>query len=248
MSEINLPTELIKASNKSPKNLILIAKPKVGKTTLLSKLDNCLILDLEDGSDYVDALKIKAKNIKDIKAIGDKIKESNNPYDIIAIDSITALEDMCIPYAEDLYAKSPGGKNWYTEGKGKYGNILNLPNGSGYGWLREAFTKVIDYIKTWAPKVILVGHIKDVLLDKNGSEISSIEIDLTGKLKRICTSQSDAIGYLYRKGNKNMISFKTSDSVACGARPEHLRNQEFTISEYNDNGEYQTYWDQVYID
>jgi len=248
MSEIKLPTEIVKAVHKSPKNLILIAKPKVGKTTLLSKLENCLILDLEDGSDYVDAMKVKARSIKDIKAIGDQIKASGYPYDIIAVDTITALEDMCIPYAEDLYAKSPGGKNWFTENKAKYGNILNLPNGSGYAWLREAFTKLTDYIKTWAPKVILVGHIKDILLDKNGSEINSIEIDLTGKLKRICTSQSDAIGYLYRKGTKNVISFKTSDSVACGARPEHLRNQEFVISEYNDQDEYVTHWDQVYID
>lgn len=172
MNEITLPTKIVKASNKSPKNLILIAKPKVGKTTLLSELKNCLILDLEEGSDYVDALKIKAANIREIKAIGDKIKEANYPYDIIAVDTITALEDMCIPYAEDLYAKSPGGKNWFSEGKGKYGTILNLPNGSGYAWLREAFTKVIDYIKTWAPKIILVGHIKDILLDKNGSEIN----------------------------------------------------------------------------
>jgi hypothetical protein len=248
MSEIILPTQIVKASTKSPKNLILIAKPKVGKTSLLSKLDNCLLLDLEGGSDYVDALKIKASSVKEIKEIGVKIKEAGKPYEYIAVDTITALEDMCIPYAEELYSKSPGGKNWFTDGKIKYGSIINLPNGSGYNWLREAFFKVIEYIKTWAPKVILVGHIKDVLLEKEGSEINSVELDLTGKLKRISTSQSDAIGYLYRKGNKNMISFKTSDTVACGARPEHLCNQEFVISEINENGEYITHWDKVYID
>ena len=42
------------------------------------------------------------------------------------------------------------------------------------------------------------------LLEKAGADFTSGQIlDLTGKMKRIVTSQSDAIGYLYRKGNKN---------------------------------------------
>lgn len=248
MSEIVLPTKKVSAETKSPKNLIIFSKPKVGKTTLLSELDNCLILDLEDGTDYVDAMKIKAKSVEDIRAIGKAIKEAGYPYKYVAVDTITALEEMCIPFAEDLYSKSSMGKNWFTDGKPKYGNILNMPNGAGYPWLREAFTKVVDYIKTWAPRVILVGHVKDVLLDKNGSEVNALDLDLTGKLKRITSSQSDAIGYLYRKGNKNFLSFKTSDEISCGARPEHLRNQEIVLSELNEDNTITINWNNIYID
>ena len=129
--EINLPTSKVPAAHKSPKNLIIFSKPKVGKTSILSQLDNCLILDLENGSDYVDAIKIKANSITEIKEIGKAIKEAGNPYNIIAVDTITALEEMCIPYAEELYTRSPMGKNWPTDGKPKYGSILNLPNGAG---------------------------------------------------------------------------------------------------------------------
>lgn len=39
---IVLPTEKIKALTQNPKNLILFGLPKVGKTTLLSTLPNCL--------------------------------------------------------------------------------------------------------------------------------------------------------------------------------------------------------------
>ena len=60
MGEIKLPTQKIKATQQSPKNLIIFAKPKVGKTSLLAELENCLILDLEEGSDYVNAMKLKA--------------------------------------------------------------------------------------------------------------------------------------------------------------------------------------------
>ena len=248
MSEIILPMTKVSAETKSPKNLIIFSKPKVGKTTLLSQLENCLILDVEDGSDYVDAIKLKARSIDDIRAIGKAIKEAGNPYKYVAVDTITALEEMCIPYAEELYSKSSMGKNWFTEGKPKYGTILNMPNGAGYPWLREAFTKVVDYIKSWAPRIILVGHVKDVVLDKSGSEFTALDLDLTGKLKRITSSQSDAIGYLFRKGTKNIISFKTTDEISCGARPDHLRNKEVLLSEVDSDDKLITYWENIFID
>lgn len=250
MPEIILPKKKSAALHKSPKNLILFSKPKVGKTSLLSQLDDCLIIDLERGSDYVDAVKIQATSVEDIKAIGEQIKKEGHPYKYIALDTITALEEMCIPYAEVIYSKTSMGQNWFKEGSGGkaiYGNILNMPNGAGYAYLREAFTKVVEYVKTLAPRIILVGHIKDTLLEKGGTEFNSLDLDLTGKLKRITTSQSDAVGYLYRKGNKNILSFKTTDEVSCGARPEHLRNQEIVISELVD-GKIITSWDKVFID
>lgn len=257
MSEVTLPKKKSAAVHKSPKNLIIFSKPKVGKTSLLAELDDCLILDLEKGSDYVDAMKIQVSSVEEIKAIGEQIKKEDYPYKYIAIDTITALEEMCVPYAEKIYSKTSIGKNWFKvnadgslasdSGKAIYGNILQMPNGAGYPYLRDAFTRVIEYVKTLAPRIILIGHIKDVLLEKAGGDFNALDLDLTGKLKRITTSQSDAIGYLYRKGSKNILSFKTTDEVSCGARPEHLRNQEITVSELKD-GKMTTHWDKIYID
>ena len=246
--EIKLPTGKVPAQALSPRNLIIFSKPKTGKTTLLSQLDNCLILDLEQGSMYLEAMKVEANSIADIKAVGKAIKEAGNPYDYVAVDTITALEEMCIPYAEELYMKTPMGKGWLTDGKLKYGTVIGLPNGAGYQYLREDFTKVVAYIQTWAPRVILVGHVKDTVLEKNGSDFNSLDLDLTGKLKRITASNSDSIGYLYRKGKKNILSFKTSDEIACGARPKHLSNQEIVLSEMDENGEVVTHWNKIYID
>ena len=240
--EIKLPTGKVPAEALSPRNLIIFSKPKTGKTTLLSQLDNCLILDLEKGSKYLEAMKVEANSIADIKAVGKAIKEAGHPYAYVAVDTITALEEMCIPYAEELYMKTPMGKNWPTDGKVKYGTIIGLPNGAGYQYLREAFTKVVAYIQTWA------GHVKDTILEKNGSEFSALDLDLTGKLKRITASNSDSIGYLYRKGKQNILSFKTSDDIACGARPRHLSNQEIVLSEVDKNGEVTTHWNKIYID
>ena len=106
----------------------------------------------------------------------------------------------------------------------------------------------MEYVKTFADHVILVGHIKDTLLEKNGVEFNALELDLTGKLKRISTSKSDAIGYLYRKGDKCIMSFKTSDEVGCGARPEHLRNQEIVVSEVGEDGKIKVDWTKIFVD
>ncbi len=252
-----LPLQPVKAKFKSPKNLIIFSKPKTGKTEAISKLEDLLLLDFEGGSDYVDAQKIKVTSINHLFQIAKAVKEADFPYKYVAVDTVTALEAMCIGYAEKLYASRPMGKTWLKKdakgnlakdsGKKQYGNILNLPNGSGYGYLREAVTSVIKIIEKMAPRIIILGHIKSILLEKKGTEFTSSDLDLTGKIKSILTSQSDAIGYLHRKGNKNILSFKTSDTVACGARPAHLSNAEITLSEKTDEGLI-TNWDQIYID
>lgn len=258
MSEIVLPKQKIKASTQSPGNLIIFSSPKVGKTELTAGLENNLILDMEEGSDFVDAIKIKIESVEDIKAVGTAIKKDGYPYDYVTVDTVTALETICLPYAEILYARTPMGKNWFKKkdgkldpasGKAQYGQITSLPNGAGYTYLRQAFTNIVEHIKTFAPRVILLGHVKDTQLEKDGAEVQSSDLDLTGKIKRIACSQSDAIGYLYRhkNGKQNILSFKTAGDVSCGARPAHLRNKEIVISEMTDKGLI-THWNEVYID
>lgn len=276
MSGITLPMSPIISELESPKRLIIFSKPKVGKSTALAQLEKCLILDFEEGTDYLDALKMKIiginaspqekeedrehryKNNKYyLTEVGKAIRDAGFPYEYIAIDTTTAMEDMCIGYAEMLYSKVPMGKYWFvprpnqdgTPGesdKSKYGNILNLPDGAGYKWLRDAVEKVINFVEPLAPNMILSAHIKDVQLEKNDTIFSSADIDHTGKIKRIIAFKADAIGYVYRRGKKTMISFKTSDEIACGARPKHLKNAEFTLAEEID-GEIKTYWNQIYI-
>jgi hypothetical protein len=128
-----LPTKKIPAEEVNPKNLIIFSKPKTGKTSLVAELPNCLILDLEKGSNYVDALKIKVESFDHLKEIGKEILKQGKPYDYIAIDTITALEEMATGYAEILYSQTPIGKKWFLPGGGKekYKVITFLPDGAG---------------------------------------------------------------------------------------------------------------------
>ena len=115
---MELPKKKVKASRKSPKNMIIYGVPKIGKTTVLSQLDDCLIIDLEDGSDMVDALKVKANSLSDLQAIGAAIMKEGRPYKYIAIDTISKLEDWCEGYAKQIYMKTPMGKSFEKNNPG----------------------------------------------------------------------------------------------------------------------------------
>jgi hypothetical protein len=237
---IVLPTKKIKADRVNPKRLIIYSKPKTGKTSAFAGLENNLLLDLENGADYVDALKVKINSLQELLDAGKAIKEAGKPYTYVTIDTVTALEDMVMPLAIKLYKQTSMGKNYDGD------NVLSLPNGAGYLYLRQAFFQVLDFIDTLAPHIILSGHIKDKQVDDKGEMVMAANIDLTGKIKSLICANADAIGYMFRKGNQTILSFKTTEEVTCGARPEHLRNEEIVISEMNDKGELIIHWDKVY--
>lgn len=236
---ITLPTAPIPAETQDPKRLILFSKPKRGKTTALAALPNCLIVDTENGSRYINALKVSVSTIQDINELTKQLKAANCPYDFIALDTITMLEDVCKPLALKLYQATPAGANFT-------GDILTAPNGSGYGHLRTAVEMVIDKIESCTKNIILVCHCKDAAIDK--SELTIKTIDLVGKLGRILAAKADAIGLLDRDEDSNtIISFDTSDKFTeCGARPAHLRNQVVKLGEMQEDGTLEFHWERIF--
>ena len=238
---IILPTKKVKVERTNPKRLIIYSKPKTGKTTAFAGLADNLIMDLENGSDYVEALKINVNSLQELLETGKAIKEAGCPYKYVTIDTVTALEEMVAPLAIKLYKQTSMGKNYDGD------NVLTLPNGAGYLYIRQAFFQVLDFIDTLAPHIILSGHIKDKAVDDKGEMVLAANIDLTGKIKSLICANADAIGYMFRKGNKTIVSFKTNEEVTCGARPEHLRNAEIVVSEMNEKGELKFHWDKIYV-
>ena len=104
---ITLPTSRIPAESQDPKYLILFGLPKVGKTTILATLENNLILDFENGSTYIEALKVKINTLKELGEVCKAIKEAGKPYKFITIDTVTAVEELAKPMAIRMYQNSP---------------------------------------------------------------------------------------------------------------------------------------------
>ena len=230
-----LPKKKVKASRKSPKNMIIYGAPKIGKTTVLAQLDDCLIIDLEDGSDMLDALKIKAHSLQDLAKIGKAIMLDGRPYKYVAIDTVSKLEEWCEDEAKKIYMKTPMGKNFEEKNPGM--SILSLPNGGGYLYLRMAYKKWIDRLGMLADHVILVGHLKDKMLEKKGKEVAVKDLDLTGKIKQITCANSDAVGYIYRENDETMISFDSLGDITAGSRCDHLKGKTMPLD-----------WSKIFID
>ena len=243
---IVLPTQRIQAVSENPKYLILYGLPKAGKTSAVAQLDNNLIIDLEGGSTFVDAMSIQCRTINDLGEAAQAIRAKNqevghNFYKHITIDNATRLEDICLSFAATLYRKTELGKNW------KGDDVTTLPRGAGYKYLRDAVKKVIDMFKELCDEFILIGHVKDSITEKDGEEVTAKEIDLVGKLGKIVCGMADAVGYVYRKGNETHISFKGGmDDTIMEARAKHIAGKDIIIAVGDEDGNLTTYWDRIY--
>lgn len=243
---IVLPKEKVKAKVENPRFLIIFGKPKAGKTTLASKLDNNLIIDLEGGSEFLEALAVQARSVKDLGDIANAIREEikstgKKPYKYITLDNASRLEEICLSYAATLYRQTPMGKNYSGN------DVRTLPNGSGYMYLQQAVRKVIDMFRDLCDNFILIGHLKDKMINKEGEELSEMSLDLVGKLANIVCGEADAVGYVYRKKNETHISFEGGDNSVREARAPHLRGKNIVIAESDENNNIKVYWDKIYL-
>lgn len=252
---IELPLKKIGPERINPKRIILFGNPKTGKTTALAELPNCLIIDVEDGSNYVDALKFNvlgvAKEQKKLpvvilKSLIKKIKGANdakggNVYQFIAIDTVSALESVAIPLANKLYKDTPQGKNW------KGDDVTELPNGAGYRYSRMAMQMILNELDEICDTLIIIGHVKDKLVSKAGEEMNERGLDLTGKLGSIVASKADAIGYIYREDNKAIVNFQAEDSLVCGGRCKHLINKKVTLIESDEDNNIAVDWSEIFV-
>jgi hypothetical protein len=243
---IVLPKEKVKAKVENPRFLIIFGKPKAGKTTLASKLYNNLIVDLEGGSEFLEALAVQARSVKDLGDIANAIREEikstgKKPYKYITLDNASRLEEICLSYAATLYRQTPMGKNYSGN------DVRTLPNGSGYMYLQQAVRKVIDMFRDLCDNFILIGHLKDKMINKEGEELSEMSLDLVGKLANIICGEADAVGYVYRKKNETHISFEGGDNSVREARAPHLRGKNIVIAESDENNNIKVYWDKIYL-
>lgn len=139
------------------------------------------------------------------------------------------------------------GKNWTGTGK----DILKLPQGSGYMHLRNAIQEIISWFEGQEYNLILVCHVKEKNIGDSGTDLVIRTIDLQGKMGNILAAKSDAICFLYRDEEQNLIAnFGDMTSATSGARPEHLNGKSIILAERKpkeDGGHtIVTHWDQIF--
>lgn len=243
--KITLPTGKIAPTMIDPALLIIYGLPKVGKTDLLSHLENSLLVDLEKGTKYLNALKVEVNSTEELKDVIQQVHTAGKPYDFAIIDTVSKLEDMMLPIALAMYRATPMGSTFEGD------DILSLPNGGGYHYLRLAFTEWLRKIKFLADRIILVAHVKEAVIDKQGKDVTVTDLQLTGKIKFTTAADADGIGYVHRnlKGDL-LMSFQGTSELVCGSRVTHLKNKLIKMAEYDEenNTLINVNWKAIYPD
>ena len=205
-----------KVISDNPKVLLLYGAPKVGKTTALSQLKDCLIIDTEQGANMIAGYIEEANNREELINILQEAKEGHE-YQYVAIDTIDKVAD----WADKSVCKDEG-----------VTAIADLSFGKGFALSREKVLNTVKVLKDIFPHVILIGHRKwaQAVLESKAM-VQPESLDLTGKLKNMLMADCDAIGYVYRneETDKLMVSFKANEALEAGSRSPHLRGKEIEL-------------------
>ena len=206
-----------KVISNNPKVMLLYGAPKVGKTTALSQLKDCLIIDTEQGANMVGGYIEEANNREELIKILQEAKDGHE-YQYVAIDTIDKVAD----WADKSVCKDEG-----------VTAIADLAFGKGFALSREKVLNTVKVLKEIFPFVILIGHRKWAQAVLESKAIVQPEsLDLTGKLKNMLMADCDAIGYVYRDDEKDklMVSFKANEALEAGSRSPHLRGKEMELN------------------
>ena len=204
-----LKKEKRKAVSINPGILLLYGAPKVGKTTMLSKLDDCLVIDTEQGGNMLNGY-FETIDTKD-ELLQFYASATEGPeYKYFALDTIDRLvnwieKDVCREYDIE--------------------SINDLPFGKGFGLVRERVMNNIKKLRSLCDHLIIIGHRKTASPIDNSTAIEPESLDLSGKLKNMVMAHADAIGYMFREEDKLMVSFESGKALEAGSRCDHLRGK-----------------------
>jgi hypothetical protein len=205
-----------KAVSKNPKTMLLYGAPKVGKTTALSQLKDCLIIDTEGGANMIEGYIESVNNRDELIELLKQAQDGHN-YDYVAIDTIDKIAtwaEVAVCAEENVSA------------------VQDLAFGKGFAMVREKVLNTVKILKEIFPHVIIVGHRKWARAVVDSKAIVEPEsLDLTGKLKNMLMADCDAIGYVYRDEEKDnlMVTFKSNDALEAGSRSPHLRGKDIEL-------------------
>ena len=210
-----------KPLTKNPRVLLLYGAPKVGKTTVLSKLADCLVIDTEQGSHMLEGYFHGVNSKEDLLQFYKDASEKHT-YKYFALDTIDKIVEWTVKDVKRECCVD---------------DIADLPYGKGFGMVRDRTMNNIKKLLTLCPNVIIVGHRKTATAVDNSTAVEPESLDLSGKLKNQLMALCDAVGYMFRDDEDNLtVSFKSAKAIEAGSRCDHLRGEIFEFD-----------WNKIYI-
>lgn len=244
----------------TPSHLLLYGPPKTGKNSAVALLPDHLVLNLDNGVEYVETCATPYISTIDLflEAI-DAIEEMSPKPKFLVVDTVDKLQELAfhlgIKRYNDRFANTEKskGNTIYTKD-----DLMNLPQGGGWGFLRRGFDDLMNWIFELQIPTIWLSHVRYRYIDDATAEKAEKrmlgnrprELALMGLIcDKICADMC-LIGYLFRDQNKLMMDTTPGDSNGIGTRLRHLDSRQFCLSVKAKDGTIQDGggWEEIFGD
>jgi len=200
---------------------LFFGPPKVGKTTFAASWENCLIVDLERGTDYVNCIRVQPKDLREFDTLISLLESGHadfRDFQTIAIDTVDVLHD----WIENQVCAE---LNISAIGEAAYGR--------DYAQVRQRLLSYVGRLKRLDRNILWIAHSRQAIIEPNAPVARTI--DLPGKLARFFTAQMDTIGYCFAEEGEGgvltrLISFKPLNTLEAGSRNPVLQDKVVEMS------------------
>lgn len=206
--------------NLKGKLVLLYGNAKIGKTTLISKFDNILILAFECGYNalnnvYVQPIKTWEDFLSAIRQL--KTKAIKEKFEMIGVDTVDSAYDLCVKYICDKYDVEKLG---------------DLAYGQGYEYVKNEFSKAFRDLAFEGYGLAFVSHSGEkTFKDENGKEYIQISPSLPNRPYNIINKLVDIIGYIREveednngvKSSKRYLYLRGNRSFLAGSRYKYIK-------------------------
>lgn len=247
---IHIPSTVVPATTTEPQTLVTPGAEKVGKSETIAKLPNSLHIDTQGGTAFISTRRVSVNSLADWKELCAILVPTwtKAPWRFLIIDVLNDVETWALEEAEATYRRMPVGRNFGGQ------SVLELDMGLGYGYLRDAFFRLIAPVwgcERW--NTIFVVHTRPKFLSAVAPinpvlGVVSDELDLTGKVRQMMCRKVDAIGKWLKvadpkqPGGKLILDFRTTDTGNCACRARHLHGKVVAFSDPAKPEEWAAVW------
>lgn len=221
---------LTEATPTSPKFMVY-SLPGMGKTTLASKMENSIVVDIEGGANYINTARTEQITTLDefYEVMVELYRSPERKYDYIVIDTVDWLVRLMVEKVAGITKK-------------KLEETLNRSNG-GYGNGKQVLenhvrTRLLPMLVEMNRKgygICLLAHAdKKDMMDSDGTMIEQITPKIDPNTLNAFVEWCDAIFYLKKDPVGNRILQLDSDNIAL-AKNRTGMSGEINLSEKDIN-------------
>lgn len=181
---------------------LVFGAPKVGKTTFAAQWPECLILDLEDGTRYVEgAYVLRVTSLGELREAYAMLRAANPfPYRTVAIDTLDVLND------------------WIEQEVCRELGIMQMGEkayGLDWGLARNRVLETMKAFHQLPANILWIAHSRWAVV---GEVELGHTLNLPGKLARFVMAAVDNILFLTVRDGQRVIKFRPYQGLECGSR------------------------------